>query len=87
MSSTTCHNIVFLFSKLELTVLDSYEIDHMLINIVRASWKKDIYRKIESQYVQSYKAMIWLEEEKQAQFLKEFNRNDIRLIRNPEKKI
>lgn len=75
-----------LFSKLELIPLASYEINPTFINTIRASWEKATYRKSESQYRQNYKAMIWLEEGEQAKFLKEFNRNDIRLIRNPEKK-
>lgn len=69
-----------------LNALDLYEINHMFINAVRTNWDKSTYRKSECQYVKAYKAMIWLEEEKQAKFLEEFTRNDIRLVKNPEKK-
>lgn len=70
-----------------MLALDLYLINPFLVEPVRANWDKATYRKSESQYAQSYKAMIWLEEAEQAEFLKQYTRNDIRLTRDPEKKL
>lgn len=69
--------------------LSSYAIDDSHIEKIQKNWEKTRpeARTGEIRYANAYKAMIWLEEREQANFLKQFKRDDIQLIKNSDMKI
>lgn len=69
--------------------LPLFSIEHSHIEKIQKNWteKGSMARSNELRYVNAFKAMIWLEEKVQTEFLIQFNTDDIKLIKNPDPKI
>lgn len=69
--------------------LPSFSIDNSHIERIQKNWAKNgsNARSTEMRYVNAFKAMIWLEEKTQSEFLKQFKQDDIQLIECRDPKI